>query len=90
MNEPEQLKSAASDTPRTDTVCFVGQCVWAEDNAPLLTCVEANFARQLERELNNARQAALTEAAEIAGEHVYPSNARQDILSASDKKGSGV
>ena len=40
-----------SDTPRTDAKEFTGQYEWAEDNTPLLDCVESSFARALEREL---------------------------------------
>lgn len=55
-------------TPRTDEKQFTGQAEWAEDNAPLIDCVKAVFARQLETELTQltiAYQKAVADGLEL-------------------------
>jgi hypothetical protein len=41
---------ASVPTPRTDAKRYDGQAEWAEDNAMIRDCVDADFARTLERE----------------------------------------
>lgn len=52
-NPPPTSEPEAGETPETDARAFSGQAEWAEDNAPLLDCVEAEFARTLEKHLRH-------------------------------------
>lgn len=53
-------KQMNTDTPWTNTKEFIGQAEWAEDNAPLLGCVEATYARRLERLVKEQHDALAT------------------------------
>lgn len=63
-------KQMNTDTNWTDAREFVGQAEWAEDNAPLLGCVEATYARRLER-LVKDQQGALEWAMAQANAYAF-------------------